>query len=204
MNRQFDFTVLDVSAERRAATPAVRFHLRVHTDGDALHAVVLRVRVEIEPRRRGYAAGEETLLQEIFGAPEEHARPLLWYEGAVALDAFAEETEFDIAVPCTYDTYVAAGKYVTALETGEIPVRLLLAGTAFRARAGEVCPEHFQSQAEAHVPVQAWHDAMEARFPKQAWIRIDNATFDALCRYRAEHGLMDWESTFAHLLGVLK
>jgi len=205
MNGRFEFTVLDVSAERRAASPAVRFRLRVRSDGAPLHAMVLRVHVQIEPARRGYSAGEEMLLRELFGETNDAAgdiRPLLWYEGAVALEAFSDETEFDVCVPCTYDTYVAGTRYVTALHDGEIPVGLLFSGTAFRTSASEVCVEEFRSEAHAQVPVQTWHDAMDARFPKQAWIRIDNVTFDALCRYRAEHALMDWESTFAALLGV--
>jgi hypothetical protein len=207
MSARFDFSVLDVSPERRAATPAVRFRLRVRVQGEPVEAAVLRVRVQIEPQRRGYTAGEEPLLHELFGSSDEGSldmRPLLWYEGAVVLDRFSFATEFDVTVPCTYDTYVAAGRYVTALRDGEIPVRLLFSGTAFRAGNREVDIEDLRSDVEARVSVQAWHDAMEVRFPKQAWIRVDNVTFDALCRYRAEHALMDWESTFAHLLGVPK
>jgi hypothetical protein len=206
MNPQLDFSVTSVYAERRAPSPTIRFRMCVRAVGDPLAALVVRYRVQIEPAHRGYAGGEQALIQELFGETE-HAnngiRPLQWSDGAVALEAFADEAEFEVRVPCTYDMDVASAKYVNALRDGEIPVRLIFGGTAFRRTQTEVVAETLaERQCATTVPLQTWHDALDAHFHRQAWIRVGRTTFDELCRYRAQHGLLDWESTLRELLGV--
>ncbi len=202
---EFRFAVTEISAERRSVSPMLRFHMRVQQDGEPVDALSLRVQVQIEPASRGYAPDEELLLAELFGTRERWsstARPLQWHEASVMLGRITDEAEFDLSVPCTYDMEVASSKYLIALDDGTIPVRLLFNGTAFRgAQSGfqvEMLP--WELDCTTRVPVKTWREAMDARFPRKAWIRMDEVTFDALCRYRAQHGLLDWDATFAHML----
>lgn len=195
----FDFGVLRVEPARRAVSPTLTFRMRVRSVGEPVDALALRVRVQLEPALRGYAAEEEPLLVEIFGARERWSsavRPLQWHEGAVMLGRFSEEAEFDLHVPCTYDMYVSAGKYLTALNDGEIPVRLFFNGTVFRGASSgfevEMLPWDLEST--ARFPLQTWREAMDACFPNHAWIRVERPTFDRLARYRAEHHLWDWDA----------
>ena len=76
------FEVLDARAEPYAAAPTLMFRLRIEeTSGDAVHALVLRAQIRIEPQRRRYSADEEDRLYELFGeTPQwgETLRPFLW------------------------------------------------------------------------------------------------------------------------------
>jgi len=200
------FEMVDATADRFSAAPIVRLRVRVRLEGEAIDALALHVRVQIEPAGRAYDTDEELLQQELFGKRErwvQSVRPLQWTECAVMLNAFTGETTFDVPIACTYDLQVASSKYASALKDGNIPVRLLFTGTIFRGAQSGFAVEmlSWNSERQGRVPVATWQEAMERVFPGQAWIRVDRPTFAALRRYRTEHALYNWEDAFAHLLG---
>jgi len=200
------FDVVDAQVERYAAAPSLRLRIRARNDGeDWIDALALRVRVQIEPYARAYESAEEHRLTEVFGDRSRwgHAvRPLQWAESSVTAGAFTRETAFDVALPCSYDLNVASGKFISALESGDIPLRLFFTGTIFRGSTTgftvEMLP--WSTECTTRLALQLWQDAMNTAFPDDAWIRIDRSTFHELQRYRAEHSFYTWENTFAHLL----
>jgi hypothetical protein len=171
----------------------------VRAPDSVLKALVLRARVQIEPWKRTYDSAAQELLREL-----SVTQPLQWAEAALAIASFAEETTFELPIPCTYDMQVAATKYLTALDGGAIPVRIFFNGTAFRGAQDGFSAEmlSWDSECDALVPVEVWQGAMDACFGDQAWLRVDRGVFDALSRYRVRHALNDWEKTFEHLLAA--
>jgi hypothetical protein len=200
------FTVLDAAPEPYAAAPTLRFRLRVaESTGATVHAVALRVQIQIEPQRRRY--DDPGALTDLFGTPDRWAttlRPFLWTYAATMVPGFSGQTDVDLPVPCTYDFDVAAAKYLHALRDGEVPLVLLFSGTVFtRGPAGfgvEQVPWHLE--AAYRLPVAVWRSTMDRFFPNSGWIRLDRETLDALTRYRAARGLTSWEQTLGELLPV--
>jgi hypothetical protein len=200
------FTVLDAAPEPYGAAPTLVFRLRLtEATGTPVHAVALRVQVQIEPQRRGYGEPERAGLGDLFGSPERWpvtVKPFLWTHATAMVRGFTGDIEFDLPVPCTYDFDVAAAKYLHALRDGEVPLTMLFSGTVFtRGQAGfgvEQVPWHLE--AAYRLPVRVWRELMDTYFPGGGWIRLDRETLDALAGYRSARGLTSWEQVLGELL----
>src|SRR4051794_9175714 len=124
------FQVVSAEPERFAAAPLMLFKLRLTETAagvapTAIHSVVLRCQVRIEPARRRYGPGEQDRLLDLFGTPDrwtQTLRPLLWTHASVAVPPFTGASTVDLPVPCGYDFSLAGTKYFYALEEGEIPL----------------------------------------------------------------------------------
>ncbi len=199
------FAVVGARPEPYAASPQLALRVRVtEATGTPVHAIALRAQVRIEPQGRRYDGGESERLVELFGGPERYGdtlRPLLWTHVSQTVLAFEGETEFDLAIPCSYDFEVAAHKFLSALADGEIPLDVLFSGTVFvRGESGvatELVP--WSCEARFRLPVATYRATMDAHFPGSAWIRIDRATFDELYRFKTAGGFPTWERALAQL-----
>jgi len=216
------FTVLDAAPEPYGAAPTLVFRLRLtEATGMRVHAVALRVQVQIEPQRRGYGEPERAGLGDLFGTADRWSttvKPFLWTHATAMVRGFTGDIEFDLPVPCTYDFDVAAAKYLHALRDGDVPLTMLFSGTVFTrgelpatahlpapagtgGRAGfgvEQIPWHLE--AAYRLPVRVWRELMDTYFPGGGWIRLDRDTLDALAGYRSARGLTSWEQTLGELL----
>jgi len=208
---ELSFAIAGARAEPYAAAPLLSLRLRVaETSGVPVHAITLSVQVRIEPQQRRYDARESGALVELFGPPERYGdtlRTLLWTHVSATVLAFEDETELDLAVPCSYDFDVAANKYLRALEDGEIPLVVQFSGTVFvRADDGGVAAElvPWSCEARYRLPVAVWRATMDAFFPNSAWIRIDRDTFDELYAFKCAGGFPTWEAALARLCAEAK
>jgi hypothetical protein len=202
------FRVLDAHAEKYAAVPTLSFRLEIReATSQPVHAMLLRCQINIEPRRRRHATSEQERLTDLFGTPDrwsETQRPILWTQTTINVPAFRESIEIDVPVPCTYDFEVTAAKYLTALESGEIPLLLLFSGTVFtKTETGfYVQPIPWDREASYRMPITTWRELMDAYFPNAAWIRVNRETLEILQRHRAANGFSTWDETI--LEGALK
>ena len=200
------FEVTGCQPAAQTAAPAVIFRVRITNDTpEPIHAMVLRCQVQIEPRAHDYTPDEQARLYELFGEPSQWKRNLhsvLWAQTAVAVPAFRESIDVDVAMPCTYDLEVAAAKYLHAIRDGEIGLVFLFTGTVFQARDGafSVEPVPWSSEAAWRMTAATWHDAMDRLFPGGAWIRVDRDTLDALRAYKGRRALVSWDAVANDLL----
>ena len=207
---ELTFEVAGARAERYAAAPQLALRLRVlESSGVPVHAITLHAQIRIEPQFRRYNAAESDKLSELFGAPERYGdtlRPLLWTHVSQTVLAFEHETELDLNVPCSYDFEVAAHKYLSALEGGEIPIDVLFSGTVFVQGASGVAAElvPWSCSARYRLPVKVWRETMDAHFPNSAWLRIDREIFDELYAYKRAGGFPTWEAALARLFAEAK
>jgi Family of unknown function (DUF6084) len=201
-----EFEVFDAIVEPYAAQPTLLLRLRItETAGIPVHALALRCQLKIEPQRRRYDEAEETRLYELFGEPPqwgESLRPFLWAQLAAMVPGFEGSTDFDLAVPCTYDFEVAAAKYLHALGDGVVPIVLLFSGTVFsKAQGGfAAVPLSWTSEASFLLPVATWRAVMDRYFPDSGWVRVSCDTLDRLQAFKARHALPGWDETFERLL----
>ena len=167
------FTITGAQPEPYAAAPLLTLKAHVtESTGVRVHALTLRAQIRLEPQRRRYGADESARMTELFGGPERYGdtlRPMLWTHVSQTVTAFDGETDFDLIVPCSYDFEVAAHKYLSALEGGDIPLVVQFSGTIFvRGADGAVAAELVPWTCEAHyrLPVAVWR-ARSSRWSSQ-------------------------------------
>jgi hypothetical protein len=203
---ELEFTVLDVIADRYAATPQLLARIRVaESTGAVIHAIALRAQVMIEPQRRPYSDHESSGVIDQFGLRprwKDTLRPFLWTFASTMVSGFSGDREFDLPIPCTYDLEVTASKYLHALDDGVVPIRLLFGGTVFSRGTTGFSVEQVAWNLEAayQLPVAVWTELMAHFFPNAGWLRLDRETIGALVRFKGENGLSSWEQVFDTLL----
>ncbi len=198
------FSIAGAAPDPHAASPTLNFRLRIAASAP-VHAILLRVLLHIEPRRRRHAPREAGRLTDLFGEPARWAdtlHPLVWARTSVTTPTFEQSVEIDLPVACTYDFEVASAKYLDALEDGEIPLLFLFSGTIFLKSGNgfQVQQIPWEKEAAYRLPVRLWREALDALFPGCAWIRIRRESLDALERYRTRHGLPSWDDAIESML----
>lgn len=201
------FTVTDIVSDRYAASPLLIARIHIEESADAVvHAMALRCQVRIDPMRRQY---DETTggLSDLFGPRERWGstlKSLLWMHASTMVSGFTHGIDIEMPMPCSYDFEVAATKYLYAVRDGEIPLALMFNGTVFTRGGNGLQVEQlpWQSEAAYRMPVEVWHDTMDAFFPNSAWIRISRETIDALDHFRTDRGFIGWEEMFQALLAT--
>ncbi len=191
-----------------AAAPQLGFTLRVEDRDEArvpIQSVQLRVQIRIEPTRRRYGPHHGPGLQDLFGATARWGssmRSMLWTHADVVLPPFSGSVSVEFPVACTFDFNVAATKYFSALEEGDVPLCFLFSGTVFsQTEIGlQASQISWECEADFRLPVKVWREMMDQYYPNSAWLCVDRDVFDELCEYRSRHGLLNWEQAIAKLL----
>lgn len=202
------FAVESVSPVPFAAAPTLAFALKVaNTPADQhVHSIVLRCQLQIEATRRRYDDEEQRRLSDIFGEPERWSqtlRTLLWTHAVTVVPRFTGETITDLHVPCTFDFNVAATKYFSALDDGDLPLCLQFSGTVFYEAAEaalQISQISWNKEARYRLPVSVWTEMMAAYYPNSAWLRLHRDTFDRLHAYKRSCGFTSWEQMLDSLV----
>jgi hypothetical protein len=200
-------TILDARPAAHTASPGVMFRLRVAAEHERIHAIVLRCAVQIDARRRRYAAEEQQRLYELFGDAAQFdrlVRPVTWGQSAIVLPTFDGQIDADLHVPCTYDLEVASAKYLHAIRDGDdIPLLFLFTGTIFRVNGGgalTVEPIPWDVEASYRMPAHVWRGAMDQFFPAGGWLRLQRETIDRLQAFRGRAAVVTWDEAIELLL----
>jgi hypothetical protein len=201
-----DFTCTGTEADVYAAAPTVVLRMRAtEASGVRVHALALRCQVRVEPLHRRYSDAEADRVVDLFGDRSRWGttmQPLQLGFLAQVLPGFTRTTDFELRLPLSYDVEVAAHKYLSALEDGEVPLLLLFSGQVFTGAPGSIAvqPVPWHKEATVRLPVRVWRAAMDAHFPDQAWLRLSRRGYDRLAAYRGRHGLVGWDDVVERLL----
>lgn len=202
---ELDFAVTGAGPLEHAAGPTLRFVLRIESRA-AIRSVALTAEIRIAATRRAYDEAAQRRLVELFGRPEDwgrNLRSLHWTTANVTVPPFSGSTAVELLVPCSYDLEVAGAKYLNALEDGEVPLEFMFSGTVFYTAADgrlQIARISWEKEAGYRLPVAVWRETIERHFPGAGWLRLDRATFQRLCDYKARHTLLTWEDTIEALL----
>ncbi|MBV9160777.1 MAG: hypothetical protein JO309_14010 [Pseudonocardiales bacterium] len=203
---ELSFACLDVQPERYAVAPTLLFRLRIDAAAaQRVRAIALRCQIRIEPARRGYGGEEAERLLELFGERGrwgDTLKPFQFANTSTVVASFTGSIEVDVAVPCSYDMEVTAGRYFHALEDGEIPFILLFSGTIFGDGEQGMWIEQVPWHAECRyrMPVEIWREMMDIHFPSSGWLRLRRDTIDALAEFRAARALPTWDDAIIAML----
>jgi hypothetical protein len=205
-----EFQIEGVQAIPYAATPQLAFKLRITQlpaeQSPAIHNVLLRCQVRIEPAQRRYQPDEQQGLHELFGEPHrwgQTLRSMLWTNTVTSVPAFADDTLIDLILPCTYDFNVAATKYFAALEAGDVPLTFLFSGTIFYAGADlalQTSQISWEKEAAFRLPVSVWKQMMELYYPNTAWLCLRKDLFDRLTAFKNDNAIATWDQAIERLL----
>ena len=200
------FEVVGVESVAHAASPTLRFSLRVaETAGRSLHAIALSAQINIDPARRTYDAETRDRLVELFGPAERWAsttRSFLWTQVGALVPEFSGTAEFTLTVPCTYDLEISAAKYFYSLPDGEIPLTFHFSGTILYSEGEKVqiAMVPWSCSAKYKLAVAEWKAMMALYYPGGGWVRLETATLDRLQERKAESGLPSFDACVAELL----
>lgn len=201
-----DFACLGARPATWAAAPTMLLDLQIdERSGRRVYGVRLQCQIRVEPIRRRYAPTEEEALSDLFGEPArwgDTLKPIQVCTVSTMVPGFSGSICFELAVPCTYDTEVAAAKYFRALNSGEVPLLLLFSGSVYYPGGDGLLVEQIPWDREVsfRLPVASWRALMDAHFPGTGWLRVQSETLEALQRFRRARMLPSWEDTFASLL----
>src|ERR1700722_10420198 len=203
-----DFTGQDVEVERHAASPLLKFALRVTTQTPDVVVlnVMLNCQIRIEPTRRIYGAAEHDMLSDLFGTPERWGQTLqsfLWMHSNVLVPAFEHECMVKLPVPCSFDFNIAATKYFHGVEEGEVPLIFLFSGSVFYRDAGDdlqIDQIAWTKESAFRLPVRVWRSMMDHYYPQTTWLCLRRDAFEQLYRYKRARGLPSFETALEELL----
>jgi hypothetical protein len=207
---ELSFTCLEVRPESYAVAPTLLFRLRIEeASGQRMRAIALRCQIRIEPARRGYDEQDAERLLELFGERGrwgDTLKPFQFAHASTVVPSFTDSIEVDIAVPCSYDMEVAAGRYFHALKDGEIPFILLFSGTIFSDGEQSLWIEQVPWHAETRyrMPVAVWREMMDMHFPASGWLRLRRDTIDAIAEFKATRGLPTWDDAIVAMLDTAR
>jgi hypothetical protein len=207
---ELSFTCLEVRPESYAVAPTLLFRLRIEeASGQRMRAIALRCQIRIEPARRGYDEQDAERLLELFGERGrwgDTLKPFQFAHASTVVPSFTDSIEVDIAVPCSYDMEVAAGRYFHALKDGEIPFILLFSGTIFSDGDQSLWIEQVPWHAETRyrMPVAVWREMMDMHFPASGWLRLRRDTIDAIAEFRATRALPTWDDAIIAMLDTAR
>jgi Family of unknown function (DUF6084) len=182
--------------------------LRIDVPGGvSVRSILLDTQLQIAARRRGYDAGAEQRLFELFGPPDDWGRTLrtlLWLRMTTVVPPFDDSTTVELAVPCSYDLEVAASRYFDALPGGTVPLEFLFSGTVFAGGGpgGGLQAQRisWEQDAEYDLPVAIWKETLERYFGDTAWLRVGKERFDRLAAFKARNALATWDDALDALL----
>lgn len=201
------FGVLEAVPEPGAATPTLRFPLRVtNGSGEPVHGALVRVQVRIEPAGREYGAAEAERLRDLFGPRElwgESQRPLLWTNATLTLPSFRGEAVADLLLPVSLDLDAAATKLFRALESDVVPLAFHFSGTVFYEAAGgalQAAPISWAREARFRLPVATWQSLVERYYPDRAFLAVPRDLLARLEAYKSGRGFPTWEQALESLL----
>lgn len=147
------------------AGQGLRLWLEVDGGERELQGVTLAIRIQIPPEQRRYSGQEAERLWELFGPVDQWARslrPIPWTKSRLEVGPFRGSAVTTLKLPGTFAPEEAAGKYLAALQEGQVPLELLFSGTlSWMSRDGRLL--------SAMVP---WDREATFRMPLETWRQV--------------------------------
>ncbi len=187
------FEIISSEVKQYAIVPTLAFKLQISNDaeGEEVYAAALKCQVMIEAVKRTYNEESKDKLHELFGEPfrwDETLRSFFWTIINVPVPRFTGKTVVEVAIPCSEDQALAAGKYFYAVSNGEVPLAFLFSGTLFYKDPDgnlQITLVPWEKEAFCKMPARLWLEMMETHFPNTRWVKVPKDIYDRLVRHKA-------------------
>jgi hypothetical protein len=155
------FQVVAIEAADSSGSSETRLKLAItnRCPEEQVHSIALSIQLQIEPARRRYTEMEKQALHDVFGEPSRWSstvRPLYWTTLNATIPAFVGDTEIEFPIPNAFEPDVAAARYMSGLQGGEVPVLFLFSGRVlyFTATSLQMSPIPWSQEATCGIPVE--------------------------------------------------
>jgi hypothetical protein len=190
-NLKFEIVLSEV--KQYAVVPTLAFKLRItnNVEDEEVYAAALKCQVMIEAIKRTYNEDSKDKLHELFGEPfrwDETLRSFFWTIINVPVPRFIGSTDVEIAIPCSEDQALAAGKYFYAVSDGHVPLAFLFSGTLFyKDPEGhlQITLVPWEKEALCKMPANLWQQMMDTHFPNSRWMRVRKDIYERLVKYKS-------------------
>ena len=202
------FEIISSSVKQFAVVPTLVFNLQITNDveNEEIYAAALKCQVMIEAVKRTYSEESKNKLHELFGEPfrwDETLRSFFWIIINVPVPRFTGKTVVEVAIPCSEDQALAAGKYFYAVPEGNVPLAFLFSGTLFYKDPDgnlQVTLIPWEKEALCKMPANLWQEMMDIHFPNSRWMRVRKDIYDRLVRYKAQSAFPTLENCLEFIL----
>jgi len=202
------FEIISSGIKQFAVVPTLVFNLQITNDveNEEVYAVALKCQVMIEAVKRTYNEESKDKLHELFGEPfrwDETLRSFFWIIINVPVPRFTGKTVVEVAIPCSEDQALAAGKYFYAVPDGNVPLAFLFSGTLFYKDPDgnlQVTLIPWEKEALCKMPANLWQEMMDIHFPNSRWMRVRKDIYDRLVRYKAQSAFPTLENCLEFIL----
>jgi hypothetical protein len=206
------FQVTGVKAASKGLVPLLQFEVAIKQasadSNQAVQSVVLHAQIQIQSAQRSYNSDEKENLVELFGTPDRWGQTLrnrLWTSTATTVGSFTGEAQAILSVLCTCDLAIAATKYFSAVEEGDVPLLFLFSGSIFYTdNQGQlqVQPISWNAESTYKMPISVWKDMMDHHYPNSAWVCLRRDVFDRLAGLKRRQGDATLDATLERLLAT--
>ncbi|MDX6629112.1 MAG: hypothetical protein QOH00_1358 [Gaiellales bacterium] len=202
-----EFAVLGVEVVEDAVAPTLRFRLGVSEATEReIFTIALTAQINVEPARRNHDAATRERLVDLFGEPERWpatTHPFLWAQAATLVPSFTGAGMFTLPVPTTFDLEIAAARYFSSLEDGEVPLAFHFSGSILlRGEDGrvQVVSVPWSCSTTWRMPIETWRALLRRHYPGRSWVALQADTVERLTRYRRDHGLHSFDACVERML----
>jgi hypothetical protein len=202
-----EFAVLGVEVVEDAAAPTLRFKLGVSEDsGREIFTIALTAQINVEPARRDHDATTRERLVDLFGEPERWpatTHPFVWAQASTLVPTFTRAGIFALPVPSTFDLEIAAARYFSSLDDGDVPLAFHFSGSILlRGEDGrvQVVSVPWSCSTTWRMPIATWRALMRRHYPGRGWVALQEETVERLTLYRREHGLHSFDACVERML----
>ena len=202
------FEIISSEVRQFAVVPTLVFKLQItnEVENEEMYAAALKCQVMIEAKKRTYNEEAKDKLYELFGEPfrwDETLRSFFWTIINVPVPRFTGKTIVEVAIACTEDQALAAGKYFYAVTNGVIPLAFLFSGTLFYKDPDgdlQVMLIPWEKEALCKMPATLWQEMMNMHFPNSRWMRMRKDIYDRLVRYKSQSAFPTLEACLEAVL----
>ncbi|KAA9038577.1 hypothetical protein FW778_13545 [Ginsengibacter hankyongi] len=202
------FEIISSEVKPFAAMPTLSFKLQITNtvEHEEVYAAALKCQVMIEAIKRTYNEEAKDKLYELFGEPmrwDETLKSFFWTIVNIPVPRFTGTTTVEVAIPCSEDQALAAGKYFHAVSDGHVPLAFLFSGTLFYKDINgnlQVSLIPWEKEATHKMPAYLWQEMMDIYFPDSRWLRVKKDTYDRLVTYKSKSVFPTLETAFESLV----
>lgn len=189
-----DFEIVSADVKPDAAVPTMVFDLQIMNgvENEEIYAVGLKSQIRIEAIHRTYNEETRRRLREVFGKSErwnENLKSLYWKQMTVPVPRFTGQTVVEVPLECSEDLSASVGKYLYAIEDGEVPLTFIFKGSVFYKGSEDtiqVTPVPWEKETSYNMPISLWDNLRETYFPNNKWLPVPHELFDKLYTYKSK------------------
>ncbi len=213
---ELNFSIDAAEPIRFAAVPTLAFRLTVEQASEGLpparlpiENILLQAQIQIDaPRRRYRSQGAGRPARFVWRHRKLEPDVADYGIGRMRRSWCRPSTirvVVDLAVPCTFDFNVAATKYFSALEDGDVPLTFLFSGTIFYRDEGgglQATRIPWSKECQYRLPASVWRLMMDAYYPNTAWLCLERDVVEKLAAFKRAHGIPTFERALEELLST--